>query len=147
MTKLYHVQLTDQQRSELQQLIRSGSAPAQVQTRARILLMAEGGQRDVDIAQALFISTPTVQRTRCRFVTQSLEGALYSKPRSGRPPHFTGEVEAYLTMLACSQPPEGRARWTMQLLADRLIALRIVPTISDAQVHKMLKKTNFSLGR
>jgi len=147
MTKLYHVQLTDQQRSALHHLIHSGSAPAQVQTRARILLMAERGDRDVDIAQALLTSTPTVQRTRCRFVTEGLDGALYSKPRSGRPPRFTGEVQAYLTMLACSQPPAGRARWTMQLLADQLVALRIVDSISDAQVHKMLKKTGCALGR
>src|SRR2546428_10029185 len=132
--KLYIVKLTDQQRTQVQKLIHAGSAPAQVQTRARILLMAERGDRDVDIAQALVTSAPTVQRTRCRFCTEGLERALYFKPKSGRPTIFGGEVQAHLTMLACSTPPTGRSRSTLQLLADKLIELQVVQTISDNQV-------------
>ena len=146
MVKLYIVQLSDDQRTSLEQIIHKGTAPAQIQNRARALLLADKGQRDVDIAQALFTSTPTVQRTRMRFVTQGLDAALYDKARCGRPPHLTGEVEAHLVTIACSQAPEGRERWTMQLLADQLVALRIVDSISDEAVRKMLKKTNLSLG-
>ena len=147
MVKLYNIKLTNEQRTHLQELIHTGSSPAQIQNRARILLLAERGDQDIDIAQALLTSPSTVQRTRCRFVTQGLDGALYPKPKSGRPPIFTGEVDAYLTMLACSQPPQGRGRWTLQLLADQLITLAMVDTISDSQVRKMLKKTASSLGR
>ena len=146
MTKLYHVQLTDQQHEELEQLIHSGKALAQVQTRARILLLAHRGKRDVDIVQALLTSLSTVQRTRARFVEEGLTAALKGKTSPGRPPRLTGDVEDHLTMLACSTPPHGRSRWTMQLLADRLIELRVVDTISDEAVRKKLKKTNSSLG-
>jgi len=147
MVKLYKIKLTNEQRTHLQELIRTGSAPAQIQNRARILLLAERGDTDTDIAKALLTSPSTIQRTRVRFTTQGLDSALYPKPKSGRPPIFTGEVEAYLTTLACSQPPAGRAQWTLQLLADQLIALQVVDTISDSQVRKMLKKTLSSPGK
>lgn len=145
--KLYNVHLTEAHRTELQELIHKGSAPAQIQTRARILLMVDRGDRDVDIAKALFTSTPTVQRTRVRFCAEGVEGAVYPKPKSGRPPTFTGEVYAHLTMLACSDPPPGRARWTLQLLANKLVELHIVESISDVQVGKMLKKTGCVPGK
>jgi transposase len=109
--------------------------------------MVERGDRDVDIAKALFTSTPTVQRTRARFCAEGLVGALYPKPRSGRPPVFGGEAHAHLTMLACSDPPPGRARWTLQLLANKLVELHIVESISDVQVGKMLKKTSCVPGK
>jgi transposase len=147
MVKLYNVKLSDEQRTHLQELIRTGSSSAQVQNRARILLLAERGDQDTDIAQALLTSPSTVQRTRVRCVTEGLDSALYPKPRTGRPPIFTGETEAYLTTLACSAPPAGRAQWTLQLLADQLITMQVVDTISDSQVRNMLKKTGYTLGK
>ena len=136
--KLYHVHLTAEQDHTLRRLIHAGQAPAPVQTRARILLAAATGQPDDAIAHALLSSRPTVQRTRQRFAQQGLDAAL----RRGRPPRLTGEVEATLTMLACSAAPAGHARWTLQLLADRLVELQVVATISPSAVHGLLKKTH-----
>jgi hypothetical protein len=149
MVKLYNVQLTEEEREQLHELVHSGKAPAQVQTRARILLLAEQGHRDVDIAQTLFTSPSspsTVFRTRLHLVTEGLRAALHSKPRSGRPPIFGGEVEAHLTALACSSPPSGHARWSLQLLADTLMELHVVQSISPSQVRKTLKKTGCTPG-
>ena len=140
--KLYHVHLTADQDQLLRHLIHAGHAPAQVQTRARILLAVATGQPDDAIAYGLLTSRPTVQRTRQRFAQHGLDAALYDQPRTGRPPRLTGEVEATLTMLACSAAPAGRARWTLQLLADRLVELHSVETISPSAVHGLLKKTH-----
>jgi len=144
--KLYPVQLTAEQQQTLEHLIHRGSAPAQVHTRARILLLAARGLRDEDIAPAALTSRSTVQRTRQRFVTGNLAMALYERPRSGRPVTFTGDVEAQLTTLACSAPPPGAARWTLRLLADRLVELAVVDTISPTTVGTRLKKTRSTPG-
>lgn len=146
MKKLYSVQLPPPDTAELQHLIRHGTAAARVQTRARILLLATQGHPDAAIATALLVSAATVQRIRQRFVQAGLARALYDQPRPGQPPRLTGEVEAHLTLLACSAPPAGRARWTLQLLADRLVTLGCIETISDEAVRVRLKKTNLSLG-
>jgi transposase len=146
MKKLYPVNLTDEQHAQLDRLLRRGTAPARVLTRTRILVLAHQGLPDPQIAAALLIGLATVARIRRRFVREGLEEALYDRPHTGRPPHLTGEVEAQLVLLACSAPPSGRARWTLQLLADRLIALHVVETISDQAVHTLLKKTNLSPG-
>jgi transposase len=146
MNKLYPVQLTDAQVTELQHLIRIGTAPARVHTRARLLLLAHQGATDQSIAHTLFISPATVARIRQRFVQHGLAVALQDQPRPGRPPMLTGEVEAHLIALACSAPPDGRARWTLQLLADRLVTLGVVETISDEAVRERLKKTKSSRG-
>jgi transposase len=144
MVKLYKVELNDRERAELAELVHAGNAPAQIQTRARILLLAdvEQGYRDVDIAKALFTSLSTVHRTRLRLVTEGLHSALHPKPRSGRPPIFGGEVEAHLTALACASPPQGRARWSLRLLADTLVELHVVESISPSHVRNTLKKTS-----
>lgn len=144
--KIYHVQLNDEQRVELQQLISKGNAAARTLTRARILLLADGGKQDLEIVAALATSRATVHRTRCRFVTEGLQAALYEQARSGRPVRFDGAVQAQLVTLACSQPPEGHSRWTLRLLADRLVQLNVVESISSVAVLKLLKKTNLSLG-
>jgi hypothetical protein len=146
MSKLYTIQLTEQQRQQLHQLIHSGKSAARVQTRARILLLAEQGKSDVHVAEALLTTTTNVQRARRRFCQKGFERALYDEPRVGRPPRITGEVEAHLVMLACSSPPEGRSRWTLQLLADKMVELGYIDTISDQAVYNKLKKTNFVLG-
>jgi transposase len=146
MTKLYPVRLPDAEVTELQHLLRVGSAPARVYTRARLLLLAHQGATDQTIARTLFISPATVARIRQRFVQHGLAVALQDQPRPGRPPVLTGEVEAHLIALACSAPPDGRARWTLQLLADRLVTLGVVETISDEAVRERLKKTKSSRG-
>ena len=99
-----------------------------------------------EIASALLCSLPTITNIRKKFVEGGLENALSDKPRLGARPKITGEIEAQLTMLACSAPPEGRVRWTLQLLADKLVELKLVDSISDVAVMHRLKKMNLSLG-
>jgi transposase len=99
-----------------------------------------------EIASALMCSLPTITNIRKKFVEGGLEKALYDKPRPGAIPKITGEIEAQLTLLACSAPPEGRSRWTLQLLADKLVELKLVDSISDVAVMHRLKKMNLSLG-
>ena len=89
---------------------------------------------------------PTIINIRKKYAESGLENALYDKPRPGAIPKITGEIEAQLTMLACSAPPEGKARWTLQMLADKLVELKLVDSISDVAVMKRLKKMNLSLG-
>jgi putative transposase len=152
------IRLTREERAALKELVSSGSSPARVQTRARILLMAaersvgaRGGERrrtnsNDAIAQALQLCSKTVSRVRQAFVVGGLDEALHDKPRMGRPPIVDGEAEAKLVMLACSSPPNGRSRWTLQLLADKMVELGYVPHISDTWVGKRLKKTLSSPG-
>jgi putative transposase len=135
------VTLTEQNRSHLESLIKKGNAPARVQTRARILL-----QTQERIAKALLTSRPTIGLTCRRFAQEGIEGALYEKPRPGQKPKITGQVEAHLVALACSTPPEGRVRWTLRLLADKLVELRLVDAISEVAIHQRLKKTTLNPG-
>jgi Homeodomain-like domain len=150
MTTKYHVHLSQENRQELESLIRRGESSARTQTRARILLLTDEGQKKKkgtkEIASALLCSMPTVTNIRKKFSEGRIENALYDKPRPGARPKITGEIEAQLTMLACSAPPEGRARWTLQLLADKLVELKLVDSISDVAVMHRLKKMNLSLG-
>jgi transposase len=122
-----------------------------MQARARILLLADRsrGERRTDeqVAAAVVTSVMTTKRTRWRFLQEGLEAALAEKPRPGRPPKITGEIEAQLTVLACSEPPEGHARWTLRLLADRLVELGYLESISHTAVADRLKKTKSNLGR
>ena len=150
MTTKYHVYLTTENRQELERLIRSGESSARTQTRARILLLTDENQKKKkgaeEIASVLMCSLPTITNIRKKFVEGGVENALYDKARPGAIPKITGEVEAQLTLLACSAPPEGRVRWTLQLLADRLVELKLVDSISDVAVMHRLKKMNLSLG-
>jgi transposase len=148
MTK-FRVTLCAEERQLLQGLIADGKAAAKKLAHARILLKADaavGGPAwpDARIAEALEVSTDTVGRVRQRFVEQGLEAALVRKPqdRPSRPRTLDGRAEARLIALACSAPPEGRKEWTMQLLADRLVELEVVPAVSDETVRRALKKTN-----
>jgi putative transposase len=151
MNTKYIVRLSPAERQRLETLIHSGSALARVQTKARILLLTDHNQdarlTDAQIIRALSTSNSTIQRTRIQFVEGGVDAALFDKPRSGCPPKITGDIEAKLTMLACSDPPEGHARWTLQLLADQMIALGYIDTISDVAVCKRLKKRNQTLAR
>ncbi len=156
------IKLTREQRATLKKLVSGGSSRARVQTRARILLMAaersissrgngkSGDRRRTNsnqaIAQALQLCSRTVSRVRQQFIEGGVEAALYDKQRAGRPPVIDGEAEAKLVMLACSSPPQGRSRWTLQLLADKMVELGYTQHISDTWVMKRLKKTGSSPG-
>jgi transposase len=145
------VTLSEEERSHLAGLLRRGAAPARVQTRARVLLLSDRGRgerrTDEEVAAAVLTSVSTARRTRGRFLQEGLEAALGEKPRPGRPPKITGEIEAQLTVLACSQPPEGHAHWTLRLLASRLVELGYVESLSHVAVGNRLKKTKSSRGR
>jgi transposase len=151
--KKYKVTLTVEERRQLQDLIAAGKAAAKKLTHARILLKADaadGGPAWTDdgIAEALDVSTDTIGRVRQRFVEQGLEAALVRKKqdRPSRQRKLDGRAEARLIALACSQPPDGRKEWTMKLLADRLVELEVVDTLSDETVRRALKKTRSSRG-
>jgi hypothetical protein len=151
MTTRHKVNLTDDQRAYLNTLIHSGKSLSRSITKARILLLTDNNRADrltdVQIIAALSTSNSNIQRTRISFLRDGLEACLKDKPRSGRRPKITGDIVAKLTMLACSKPPEGRLTWTLQLLADEMIRLEYIDTISDVAVYKHLKKTNSSLGQ
>ena len=147
--KKYLVTLTPEERQHLTKLVSAGKRSARTLTRARILLkadQADGGPawEDAAIAEALGCGHRTVERLRQRFVEQGLGAALSHKPqdRPSRPRKFDGAAEARLIALACSQPPKGRARWTLKLLADRLVELEVVESVSDETVRRTLKKTS-----
>jgi putative transposase len=143
--------LTDDERSHLEKLVRSGKASAQTYTRAHILLLLDGkpphARLEGGIADVFKVHRDTVKNVRRRFEEGGLERALYDLPRSGAPPKITGDVEAQLTLLACSDPPEGCARWTLQLLADKLVELGVIESVSHTAVGTTLKKTRSSPGR
>jgi transposase len=128
-------------------LTKKGKVAARKLTRAHLLLQADAGGMDAAIAAALHVGIATVERVRKRFVEEGLEAALHERPRPGGQRKLDGKQEAFLIALACSTPPEGRTCWTMQLLADRLIELRVVDAISDETVRRTLKKTSLSHGR
>jgi transposase len=144
--KIYIVDLTEQERTFLQGLIGGGKLSARKFKRAHILLLADKGKTDGEIAEALHSSPSTVQRTRQRFVEGNLDRALNEDPRPGASKKLDEKGAAVLAMLARSKPPEGRKRWTLQLLADRLVELKAVDTISYETVRQELKKNGLSLG-
>jgi len=144
----YIVTLSDEEREHLLTLIRVGKRSASQLLKARILLKADtspcgGGCSDCEIALALETSTDTVARTRRRLVEEGFDAVLTRKhsPNSARPRIFDGAAEAKLIALACSEPPKGRARWTLQLLEEKVVELNIVPAASDNTIGRVLKKT------
>jgi len=147
--KRYRVFLNGKKRSNLERLVSTGTNKARTITRARILLLSDEsprgisrgmGKTDKEIMEVLGMSARTVAATRQRFVEEDLEGALNEKPRLGRPPKLTGRDEAKLTAIACSEPPEGRVRWSVRLLADKLVEVDLVDSISHEAVRRYLKK-------
>ncbi len=150
--KKYRVRLSAEEQQELKGLVSRGRAAAYKQTHARILLLSDesqecGAMKDEEIARALRVGNATVERVRRRCVEEGVEAALGRRQQvNRRPKKLDGQGEARLTALACSQPPEGRAGWTLQLLADRLVQWEIVDSISTETVRQTLKKTNSSLG-
>ncbi len=152
MAKKYRVTLTEDERTMLTTLISTGTAPARTLTHARILLKADQAAdgpawTDEAIRDALDVSLSTIARVRERFVEQGLEAALHR--RSGPRPQqrrLDGSQEAHLIALTCSAPPSGQEHWSLRLLADKLVELEVVETISHETVRQTLKKTTSSRG-
>jgi transposase len=147
MRKLHVVKLSQEERDRLLALTRRGTTSVRMIRRAHVLLLADEGIKDETIASIVKGSVSTVERTRKRFIQAGLDAALKEKPRPGADRRLDGHAEAHLVALACSTPPEGRQQWTMQLLADRLVELDLVDSISDETVRRTLKKTTSSPGR
>ena len=151
-TKRYRVTLTKEERAELSGVVSKGKGAAGRMTRARILLMAdenqaEGGWKDADIARALGVHARTVERTREKCVVMGLEAALnHRRPQKRRGKVLDGAAEARLAQLACTAAPDGHERWSLQMLADKLIELEVVETVSRETVRTTLKKMNLSPG-
>ena len=148
MRKLSIVKLSEVERAALHTLIGQGVAHASELTHARILLKANQGEggpgwTDAAIATALEVNPSTVARVRQAYVSDGLEAALHRKPSTREYRRkLDGEQEAHLVALTCSTPPEGRKRWTLRLLADRLVQLEVVETVSHETVRQTLKQTN-----
>lgn len=148
----YRVVLDEAQRAELRTLVGSGSAPARMLTRARVLLKADHGEggsgwSDAAIAGALDVNPSTVLRVRRQFAAEGLEATLARKrPDRVYERRLDGAQEARLVALACSAPPDGRARWSLRLLADELVRLEVVEGVSHETVRRTLKKTTSSRG-
>jgi Homeodomain-like domain len=152
MEKRYRVTLTEEERQALQKLVSVGKGAARKLVRARILLLAdqaEGGPAwlDPEIVEALGCGRATVERVRKLLVEEGLDATLQPKPSNRLYERkFDGAAEAHLIALACGAPPEGRARWTLRLLGDRLVGLGHLESVSHETVRRTLKKTNLNLG-
>ena len=138
--KKFHVSLTEKERQKLQAYANTGTHSARSIKRARILLLAHNGESDPTIAKQVGVCLVTVFRIRRRYCNEGLKAALQEKARPGAPRKFSGRDEAKITLLACSQPPEGYQRWTVRLLADRLVRLEYVESISHMTVQRLQKK-------
>lgn len=146
MAKKYVVKLTEAERENLRILIRQGKQSARTLSRARILLLSDEGNTDQTITDALHLHVNTVERIRAKFVEGGIEFALENRPIPGARRKLDGKAEAFLVATACTDAPNGRAKWTMQLLADELVRSELVEDISDETVRRTLKKTKLSLG-
>ena len=146
--KKYVVRLSEEQRGRLRKAISSGRAAARELAHARVLLEADEGRTDDEVAASVRVSPNTVARVRRRFCSGGPDAALKRRPQPPRPDKrkLDGEAEAKLVMLACSTPPEGHEHWTLDLLADRMVRLRYVPAVSRDTVSRALKKTRSSRG-
>jgi transposase len=145
--KKHVVSLTDEERETLKSYVRGGVHSTRFLNRVRILLQADDGQGDPEIARHVGVSKVTVYNIRRRFATQGLQAALTEKSRSGAPRKLTGQDKANVVLLACTDAPGGRTRWTHRLLADKLVELKTIPSISYKSVERILKKTNSSPGK
>lgn len=140
--KLYHINLTEEEREELIRLTTTGRHAARKVMHARILLKANEGLKDEQIAEHLDVSACTVERVRKRCALEGITPALNPKKRPPGKPKLDGEGEARLIQIACSAPPEGRQRWTLHLLADKIVELEVVDSISHETIRQRLKKTS-----
>jgi len=144
--KLYEIKLKKAERTRLKNYVKSGQKSARAIIRARILLLSNEGKTADEIMSALGTSRPTISRIRKRYVEEGLEFILKEKPRSGKPSKIDSRLETQLATIACSEPPKGISKWTLQLLANKLVELELVDSISHTHVGTLLKKMNLSLG-
>ena len=151
MSQHLPVYLKSEQRQHLEQIVRAGNATARTLTRARILVLTDRSngdcRADAEVASVLLCSQATVANIRKRFLNEGLQAALVEKPRPGRAPKIPGDLEAQWTVLACSDPPEGFAHWTVRLLADQMVEVGLVESIHSTTVGERLKKMNSSPGK
>jgi transposase len=147
MTKsqIYKVKLSKKQEQELLEITRCGKRPVRQVKKAQILLFANEGKIDREIAELLHITVRTVQETRRRFCQERMD-VLKSKPVPGRPKKIDGRVEAEIMATALSDPPKGQAKWTLQMIADHVVELKVIPSISYESVRQTLKKKKLSIG-
>ncbi len=147
--KRYVVNLTEDERASLEELTRRARVSGLKRQRALILLKADDGLTDREIADELEVGLVTVERVRKRCLERGIAATLDRKPQENpsRPRKFDGTSEAKLTQIACSEPPAGQARWTIGLLADKLVELKVFESVSKSSVQRSLKKANSSLGR
>jgi transposase len=145
------IELTEKERTELLQMIKTGSQSARELGRARILLLLDQSQgqkrTQQEIAETCMVSRGTVSNIKKRYLKGGIEQSMYDRPRPGARPKIDGEVEAQLVALVCSDPPEGQERWTLRLLADRLVEMQAVDYISHVAIGETLKKMNSSPGK
>jgi transposase len=148
----FRVTLDAEERAALERLISMGKAASRKLTHARVLLLADneqgGGHTDEEIVTALGVSLKTIARIRKRFVTEGIHSAIDHRPQPSRPDKIKikGDVEQKLVELACTDPPQGRCHWTLKLLADEMVVLGLVNSISTETVRQALKKTTSDLG-
>jgi putative transposase len=139
------VQLTNSEREALETFVARGKKSARAITRARILLLLDEGRKDRELTEILGVSRGTLYKVRNRYKQKEyapIVDLLREEPRSGRPVEFDSKVEAQVAMIACSDPPEGSGRWTLHLIADKLVKLAVTQSISHESVRRLLKKTH-----
>jgi hypothetical protein len=146
MPKRHLVQLTEDQRAELDRW-EAGPLTRRQRNRALILLRADAGETDEEIVEGVGVSPGTVANVRRRFATAGLGAAIHERPRPGARPALDGKAEAIVIATACSPVPEGRATWTARMLADRLVELQVVESVSEDTILRVLKKVTSSRGR
>ena len=145
--KKHQVKLSQEERQELEKMTKAGTISVRKLKRIRILLLSDEGEygpgkANQAIAEMVETSPVTVSRIRKRYVEEGLAQAINEKPKSGAPRKYSGAVRAQITALACSDPPEGQAQWSLRLLADRMVELEYVDSISHMTIQEVLKKTN-----
>jgi transposase len=146
VVKRYRVVLTETERDRLVGLSRKRTASVRMVRRAQALLLAAADKTDEEIAEQLRMGVTTLERLRRRFVEEGLEASLRERPRPGARPKLGPKEQAFVVALACTKPPERRHRWTMQLLADRVVELELVPDIYDEAIRRLLKITSSIRG-
>lgn len=147
MRKAAVVRLTQDQRADLDRRLEHDALTGRQRRRLQILLLADQGHTDAQIAQATGAGRSTVERLRKRFATEGLPAALAEKPRRGAPAKLDGKQQALIVALACSDAPPGQARWSARLLANRVVELEVVESVSASTVRRLLKKMRSSRGR
>jgi len=147
--KIYHVEFTAKERTQLERYVKQGTKSARAITRARILLLSDDAYCDEDIMDTLGISRQTIYHLRKKYhehTGKHILDLLPEKPRSGPPVKVDSRIAAHVAMIACSEAPAGAARWTLQLIADRLVELKMVDAICVESVRKALKKRHSNPG-